>query len=155
MFSVNRIQQTKDNELTVAFTAGLSKSVDNLGAHQNIPFDHVETNIGNGYNPHEGVFTAPVSGLYVFHTSIFVDRNQEVFGELVVNGLIKASAYARSTDGRYDQGSQTLVIQIQQGDVVAVQNLIVKSELFGDPYIYSTFSGFLLQQGLGTSVITV
>ena len=144
---MNRIRRL-ENEDIVAFTAGLTKRELHMGAHQNIIFDHVETNVGNGYNSHHGVFTAPVSGLYVFYTSVLADNNREIWCELVVNGAIKASVYARGTDGRHDQGSQALVIQLNQGDDVAVQNVAADDAIYGDPTIYSTFSGFLLQQGL-------
>ncbi|XP_060581502.1 complement C1q-like protein 4 [Ruditapes philippinarum] len=143
--SGDRIRRA-ENEVTVAFTAGLTKRALHVGAHQNIVFDHVETNVGNGYNPHHGVFTAPVPGLYVFYTSVLADNDREVWCELIVNGAIKASVYARGTDGRHDQGSQALVIQLKQGDDIAVQNVAADDAIYGDPTIYSTFTGFLLQQ---------
>lgn len=134
------------NEAAVAFTAGLSKTAQHVGAHQNVVFDHVETNIGNGYNPHHGVFTAPVSGLYVFFTSVLADHNREVWCNLVVNNVVKTSVYARGTDGRHDQGSQMIVTQLQQGDDVAIQNYEVDDAIYGSTFFYSTFSGFLLLQ---------
>ncbi|XP_045206763.2 complement C1q-like protein 4 [Mercenaria mercenaria] len=150
IFEVNRIRRA-DNEVPVAFTpvaftAGLTHTIPHAGAHQNIVFDHVETNKGNGYNPHHGVFTAPVPGLYVFFTSILADNNREVWCQIVVNGVIKASVYARGTDTRHDQGSQVMIIQLQQGDTISVQNLAADYAIYGDGDIYSTFSGFLLQQ---------
>ena len=144
---MNRIRRS-DNINAVAFTVGLSKTALHLGAHQNIIFDHVETNVGNGYNSHHGVFTAPVSGLYVFYTSVLADNNREIWCELVVNGAIKASVYARGTDGRHDQGSQALVIQLNQGDDVAVQNVAADDAVYGSTSFYTTFSGFLLQENL-------
>ncbi|XP_053399483.1 complement C1q tumor necrosis factor-related protein 3-like [Mercenaria mercenaria] len=144
-FEVNRIRRA-DNEVPVAFTAGLTHSVLHAGAHQNIVFDHVETNKGNGYSPHHGVFTAPVSGLYVFYTSILAYNDREVWCQMVVNGVNKASVYARGTDNRHDQGSQVIIIQLQQGDDISVQNVAADDAIYGDGTIYSTFSGFLLQQ---------
>ncbi|XP_045206770.2 uncharacterized protein LOC123559013, partial [Mercenaria mercenaria] len=147
---VNRIRRG-ENEVAVAFTAGLTHTFSHAGAHQNIVFDHVETNTGNGYNPHHGVFTAPVSGLYLFYTSVLADHNRIIWCQIVINGKNKASAYARGTDGRHDQGSQAIIVQLQQGDDVAVQNLDADDSIYGDQYIYSTFSGFLLQQDFSQS----
>ncbi|XP_045206771.2 complement C1q tumor necrosis factor-related protein 3-like [Mercenaria mercenaria] len=143
--NVNRIKRSM-NKATVAFTAGLTHIFDHAGVRQNIVFDHVETNLGNGYNPHHGVFTAPVSGLYVFYSSILADMDREVWCRIVVNGNNKASVNARGTNGRYDQGSQAIDVQLQQGDDVSVQNAAADDSIYGDAKIYSTFSGFLLQQ---------
>ncbi|XP_045206773.2 complement C1q-like protein 2 [Mercenaria mercenaria] len=149
---VNRIRRSM-NEAKIAFTAGLTHTFSHAGAHQNIVFDHVETNTGNGYNPHNGVFTAPVSGLYLFYTSVLADNNREVWCQVVVNGKNKGSAYARGTDGRHDQGSQAIIVQLQQGDDVAVQNVAADDAIYGSDGIYSTFSGFLLQQDYSQNIV--
>lgn len=43
--------------------------------HQTVIFDHVETNIGQAYNQHSGVFTVPISGVYIFSYTVFTDAN--------------------------------------------------------------------------------
>ena len=148
LFSVNRIRRA-ENEVIVAFTVGLTSTVQHAGPHQNIVFDHVETNVGNGYNPHHGVFTAPVSGLYLFYSSILSEHDGEVRAQIVVNGVFKASIYG--SNDRFDQGSQAIVVSLQQGDDVAVQNRDNDHAIYGDAYIYSTFSGVLLQQSFSQS----
>jgi hypothetical protein len=55
---------------------------------------------------------------------------------LIVNGAIIATVYARGTDGRHEQGSQALVIQLKQGDDIAVQNVATDDAIYGDPTIY-------------------
>ncbi|XP_060572135.1 uncharacterized protein LOC132730271 [Ruditapes philippinarum] len=144
-YEVNRIRRV-ENEIMVAFTVGLTHHLFHAGPFQNIVFDHVETNIGNGYNSHHGVFTAPVSGLYLFYSSILSINDGEVWCQIVVNGNKKASIYARGTDGRHDQGSQAIIVYLHQGDDVAVQNIISDHVIYGDSQVYSTFSGVLLQQ---------
>jgi hypothetical protein len=116
------------------------------GAHQNVVFDLVETNIGNGYSTHHGVFTAPVSGLYLIYSSILAAHGAEIWCQIVVNGVNKGSVYARGTDGRHDQGSQAILVQLKKGDDVAVQNHYNDHAVYSDVDIYSTFSGVLLQQ---------
>ena len=148
--SVNRIRRA-ENDVNVAFTAGLTHSILHAGPHQNIVFDHVETNVGNGYNPHHGVFTAPVSGLYLFYSSILSEHGAETWAQIVVNGVNKASIYARGADDRYDQGSQAIVVNLQQGDDVAIQNFFSGHAIHGDANIYSTFSGVLLQESFSQS----
>jgi hypothetical protein len=46
-----------------AFSASRSKSK-SLGPGEIILFDHIWTNVGNGYNLNTGKFTAPKGGLY-------------------------------------------------------------------------------------------
>ncbi|XP_060582692.1 complement C1q tumor necrosis factor-related protein 6-like [Ruditapes philippinarum] len=128
----------------VAFTAGLSRSILHAPAYQNIAFDRVHTNIGNGYNALSGIFTAPVSGTYVFFTSILVYNGREIFCRIVVNGVNIADTYGRGTDGRLDQGSQFVIVQLQKGHQVSVQNKVKDDAIFGNQDLYSTFSGFLL-----------
>ncbi|XP_045211430.2 collagen alpha-2(VIII) chain-like [Mercenaria mercenaria] len=142
----NKVSRSRRDlgSLNVAFTAGLSRSILHAPAYHNIIFDRVETNIGNGYDSLTGVFTAPVSGTYVFYTSILVYNGREVFCRIVVNGVNMANTYGRGTDNRLDQGSQAVIVQLQKGHQVAVQNKVDDDAIFGNQDIYTTFSGFLL-----------
>jgi hypothetical protein len=56
IFSDIRSIQRRENEQTVAFFAYLTNHIDKPGVHQIIAFDHVTTNIGNGYNAFAGDF---------------------------------------------------------------------------------------------------
>ncbi|XP_060601770.1 heavy metal-binding protein HIP-like [Ruditapes philippinarum] len=141
------------NEITVAFFAGLTHSIQHAGENQNVVFDHVETNEGNGYNPHHGVFTAPVAGIYVFTTSIMTISGRKIC-EVVVNGVSKAQVYTHG-DGHYDHGAQTVIVNLKKGDDVAIQ--IVEHNLdntiHGESPPYTTFSGFLLQQDFSGPIV--
>ncbi|XP_045210959.2 C1q-related factor-like [Mercenaria mercenaria] len=136
----------RENEVTVAFFSGLSTSVQHAGENQNVVFDNVETNLGNGYNSHHGVFTAPVAGVYVFSTSIMTNSGRKIC-EIVVNGVRKAQVYTHG-DGHYDHGTQTLIVHLKKGDDVAIQIVEhnLDSTIHGEVPPYTTFSGFLLQQ---------
>jgi len=57
-------------ETPVAFFATLTSHIVHAGQNQTIAFDRVLTNVGNAYNAHVGLFTAPVSGIYVFSVSL-------------------------------------------------------------------------------------
>lgn len=147
-----RRQQTEvDN---VAFTAILSSPKTDLGLDQNIVFDYVETNIGNAYNPHHGVFAAPIAGTYVFHVSLHVIATVESWGNIVVNGVHKVGAYAHGGAHQSNQGSQSLVIRLNKGDDVAVQIGRAHDAVYSDGNHWSTFSGFLLRSdGEGTQIV--
>ncbi|KAL4233272.1 hypothetical protein ACF0H5_007956 [Mactra antiquata] len=137
-----RIRQLQ-NEVSVAFTAGLTAHMLQVGDKQNIIFDHVITNVGNAYNPHHGVFVAPVSGTYVFATSILSYDARNNWASIVVNGTIQTMLFMH--DDSHALSSQTVVLQLNKGDDVAIQGH-PGDAYFGQPQPYTTFSGFLLQQ---------
>ena len=103
-------------ENTVAFFATINvHSLNHLGLNQNIVFEDVVTNIGNAYNNHHGVFIAPVSGLYVFTTSLTSEHNMEYWAKVVVNGTVIVRLNERGTDGRLGSGAQTIIIALKKG----------------------------------------
>ena len=57
--------------MEVGFSARFSSTTTvSVTETQNIVFDHVDLNQGQGYDKTTGVFTAPVSGLYQFSLHI-------------------------------------------------------------------------------------
>ena len=100
----------------VAFTAVLNQNrLSNYPAKTTVVFGKAVTNIGNGYNPDDGVFTAPYDGIYQFSATILADMNGEVWCSFLQNSKRVASVYARASDRRHDQGSITLVLQLMKG----------------------------------------
>ena len=62
---------------------------------------------------------------------------------IVQNGNNVGVIYAHGDSGRHDQGAQTVVIQVKQGDEIWVKNIdITDDQIYGG--YYSTFSGYLL-----------
>ena len=88
-----------------------------LGGHQNIVFEDVVTNLGNAYNNHQGVFVAPVSGLYLITSSIRSVPNMEFWAELVVNGIVIVKSNGRGTDNRHGTGAQTAILTLKKGEL--------------------------------------
>ncbi|CAL1616706.1 unnamed protein product [Knipowitschia caucasica] len=106
-------------------------------------YKHVITNTGNAYNPHTGIFTAPVRGVYHFHVHIL-----EVFGgyaaivSLVKNGSKMVTAVeAQSSD--WGSSSNSMSVLLEAGDVVYVV-LWINRRIYDDTDHYNTFSGHLL-----------
>ncbi|XP_060567980.1 multimerin-2-like [Ruditapes philippinarum] len=129
-------------ESKVAFFASVTPTLEHLGQDQDIIFDHAVTNIGSGYIPHHGTFVAPVSGTYVFFITVEkLDKLDTAYtwGHFVVNGSIVAKL-----DLNYGQSSQTVIVNLRQGEDVSVQNTETDRTIRGDRY--STFSGFLLYE---------
>lgn len=127
----------------VSFSAGATKSQNEVSKGQILIFDHVLTNTGNSYNPSSGRFVAPVGGTYFFYCSLLSGNGAEIWAYIAVNGSAKVRIYARGTDGRHDTGSQALVLRLNSGDVVSVHNHIFGAgEIYGG--MYTAFSGFLI-----------
>ena len=58
------------------------------GDHQTIQFDKVVTNVGNMYNPIDGIFRAPVDGTYVFCWTNTNRDHSYMNTELIQNGKV-------------------------------------------------------------------
>ncbi|KAL4225807.1 hypothetical protein ACF0H5_013797 [Mactra antiquata] len=146
----NRIQRIRkyENEMTVAFFSKLANSITNTGVHQQIVFEQVVTNVGNGYNKFSGDFRAPVRGVYAFSTTIkaMVQPNASHF-QYLLNGAALSNLYI----AKGDTISQQVVLDLQQGDTVALHSVVAGHDIFG--YGHSTFSGFLLQQNYDTPAV--
>lgn len=132
-----------ENENPVAFLAAVSAHTEHVGAKQNIAFDKVVTNVGNAYNPHGGIFIAPVPGIYVFSATLFAYSNTVAHFEVVKNGALVTRMYHPNTS-THDTASMTVVLELEAGDDVSVANVDPDITIFG--YLYCSFSSFLLQQ---------
>ncbi|KAH3715704.1 uncharacterized protein LOC127855545 [Dreissena polymorpha] len=128
---------------SVAFSAMKAAHQNHIGLNQNILFDQVLTNEGDGYRQNNGVFTAPQAGVYVFSSTILTLLNRELHAVIVHNGNVVTRITSHGDSGRHDQGSQTVVIKMNAGDEVAVQNSEYPDEsVYGA--MYSSFSGYLI-----------
>jgi len=136
----------------VAFSASLSNHLTSLGTGQNLRFDTVITNVGNGYSPIQGTFTAPVAGMYVFSTTLLSHANHNDHFQLVHNGNLVYRLYVGGGGSHnYDTTGSSVAIQLQQGDTVSVQNLDVNEAVWGD--LYSMFTGYLLKASEGEETV--
>lgn len=104
-------------------------------------FSKVITNTGNGYNPNNGVFTAPVRGKYVFFVNVQCLDKQSIYVDIVLNDrtVLRTMAYSN-----YDAGPNLAVLSLRQEDRVWVRHAEGRG-YFNDPTRpLTTFSGFLL-----------
>jgi len=127
----------------VAFFATLTSHVTHAGRNQTIAFDRVVTNVGNAYNPHVGVVTAPVSGIYVFSVSLLSYPGHKTHYQLYKNNDFVSNIYLHTPSASdYETTSQTAVLQLVKGDDVTLRNVDGDESLHG--VNYSTFAGFLV-----------
>jgi len=139
-------------ERPVAFFATLSTDLQHAGANQPIVFDRVVTNIGSAYNLHVGVFSAPVSGIYVFSVSLLNYAGHTTGYQFRKNNDVISNIFLHAPDtSHFESTSQSVVIQLTKGDDVTLRNMSPNESLRGDNYC--TFAGFLVWEDLSQPVV--
>ncbi|XP_071388835.1 complement C1q-like protein 2 [Centroberyx affinis] len=132
----------------VAFSASLLASghgyTGPYKAHTNLVFRRVATNIGNAYNPHTGVFTAPVRGVYhfQFYVSAYGHASIASSAMLVKNKEQIFMAYEHRKSG-YGTAANGVSLLLEVGDVVFLR-LWHNTRIYDDSTRTSSFSGHLL-----------
>ena len=145
MFFAGFIQKT-----VVAFTAKVAPpDLTGLGAGQTIVFDEVITNVGNGYDNLTGIFTAPVSGVYVFDMALMVASDVYQYTELVKDGQSIVYNYSAATGVNcFVSSSRTVTLQLEKASKVWVRTITENITFHGSGKVhgngFSTFSGWLL-----------
>ncbi|XP_049896907.1 complement C1q-like protein 2 [Epinephelus moara] len=135
-------------EKQVAFSAALVSSGDvTIGPfpkHTVLIFKHVTTNIGNAYNPHTGIFTAPVRGAYhfVWYVGVNGATNHAAAAELVKNSEHINLAWEQQTN-HYGTGSNGVDLLLEVGDVVFVR-LWANTKVSDNWFHHVTFTGHLI-----------
>lgn len=134
----------------IAFYAYLSDRVRSPCVHQTLIFRTVIANVGGSYNRHSGIFTAPVSGVYVFNWNIYCSFRGDITSELVVNSSRKGGSRSDSRVTNEDHSSNgCIVVNIRKGDVVFIRihpTHTLKGGIISYPGLYeSSFSGWLLK----------
>lgn len=141
--TIQRIRRV-GSESHIAFFAKMGSSLEHAGVHQNIIFEIVMNNDGNGYNNHLGTFIAPVSGTYVFSTTLTAFYHTSAHAQFVKNGIAVSTMYFSGPKSGYDMTGQTIVLKLNKGDDIMVQNVDLDKSYYGGHH--STFCGFLLYE---------
>ncbi|XP_063344330.1 complement C1q tumor necrosis factor-related protein 3-like [Pelmatolapia mariae] len=130
----------------VAFSASLvNQGREEIGPFNTriiLIFKRVVTNIGNAYNPHTGIFTAPVRGAYHFDWKVFGYGNIRAAAVLFRNGEHIFLAEENPTSG-YVSASDGASLLLEVGDQVSVR-LWTNSRIFDDQNHHTSFSGHLI-----------
>ncbi|XP_065928399.1 uncharacterized protein [Magallana gigas] len=104
----------------VAFSAYMYVHTTEISKGSTIHFDTIVTNIGNHYNKHSGIFTAPQHGVYVFTWNLYCDGY--IYSQLVVNSNVVGAMFS-SAEGASNIRTPTgiVVVEVNQGDIAYVR----------------------------------
>ena len=128
----------------IGFTAGVTSNSGSWNSGT-LVFPAVITNVGNGYNPSDGVFTAPRAGVYVFFVNVQSYGTQNIYVDIVLNGAIKVRAMVSQGSQEYnDAGPNLAVFSLHTGDRVWVKHYSGKGYYTYSDGLITTFSGFLI-----------
>ena len=126
-----------------AFFATLtSGSVGPNYAHDAIKFNDVSLNIGNGYNPSTGKFTAPVDGVYQISLSYLQRNGYASYVRLFKDGTMYSEVHANHKN--HDQLSKTVLIQLKKGQTVWARLPKSSSYAVYGQGRYTAFGGYLI-----------
>ncbi|XP_061181192.1 complement C1q-like protein 4 [Saccostrea echinata] len=142
-------QRKESRQSGIAFYAYMSNNVmvKTFSKHKTFVYDRVETNIGNGYDARSGKFTAPESGVYVFHSSTTAHNKSHCTVEIVQNSAVKDIAWADAIDHNDRASASTMtILNLKKGDIVNTRVGVTYGGNFMESDIYTrmSFSGFKL-----------
>ena len=126
----------------VAFDVRLTNDVNNLATNGQVVFGTVDLNEGKGYNPSNGLFSAPASGVYVFDWTTMTQKGKTVYTSLVVNDKKKSWNYCNDTASKtFRTCSKMTVVKLKQGDKVSIGVFTGPAYIY---HYYTSFSGYKL-----------
>jgi len=126
----------------VIFSAYLSSPVTVTNGHV-LVFDKLRTSVGGGYSNTTGIFTAPLSGYYIFELHIRGQNDMEADFLLYHNSNMVS--WARADDGfDYQSASNSVALLLQKGDTVKVRADGGPDYPYGHTAGSTSFSGYLI-----------
>ncbi|XP_055006920.1 EMILIN-2 [Boleophthalmus pectinirostris] len=141
------------SEEKIAFSVGLTL-LRVLGDAGTIRFNKVLVNDGGNYDPHTGIFTAPMGGRYLVSAVLAPQRGDKVEAVLSVSNhsiqKLDSSGFFFGTTQPHGQcncssvASLSLVLPLKQGDRVGLQLTSGKLATSASSEILSSFSAVLL-----------
>uniref|UniRef100_A0A4W5RJD3 C1q domain-containing protein n=1 Tax=Hucho hucho TaxID=62062 RepID=A0A4W5RJD3_9TELE len=154
---VDELKKTQNDRSMVAFSAALrppscvpmAYGYGNTGPSTSattLIFSELITNIGDGYNPYTGVFTAPKRGVYYFTFTMYGWCNEKQVGAAMYNDdkeILFAWLGAKKGSNE-DFATNAVILQLEKGKTVYMrlpEGLQITSRNCSN---VTTFSGFLL-----------
>lgn len=128
----------------VAFHVELRKSIEHLLTNQILKYDHIITNIGEGYDKTTGKFTAPVDGVYSFSWTCMTRRGSASYFGGVIDDQILVRSAIQDQSVTWMSATGHLVARMKKGSKFWTKN-IQKYDAFINGY-YTFLSGCKLSE---------
>ena len=103
-------------------------------------------NNGNHYHSTDGVFVAPISGVYMFSWNTLTYNNKYSFTELRVESEVKGALGSQAASNHYIPGSASLLCHVKKGEHVWVQTSDWTANYINNWNNSPSFKGILLQK---------
>ncbi|XP_021353120.1 uncharacterized protein LOC110450160 [Mizuhopecten yessoensis] len=128
----------------IAFCVSVNTATVNLHVNEVIIYDNVMTDIGSGYNQHDGIFTVPESGMYVFTWKTVSYLHSNVGTTIQMNGSVEGAlgSFGNSISN-YQSATGVIVKSVTAGDHVYIKSSM-QGTLVSNSEARSTFSGWRL-----------
>ena len=133
----------------MAFLAELSKDLVNPAEDHTVVFDVIHLNDGNAYNNNNGIFTAPVAGVYHFtlelSTPLNLIKHHRIHVRLMKTKTPLAYVFLDDNDDRWLKRSAAATVHLAKGDEILakVTHRNLDGTIAGCCF-HSVFSGFLI-----------
>ncbi|XP_045206634.2 uncharacterized protein LOC123558853 [Mercenaria mercenaria] len=115
----NTMRVARQEREQVAFSAYLKHDLSNLGPGQTIQYGATVLNEGNAFNVNTGIFTVPVSGVYLFSFACEDWHNHRIFADLLVDGTRK-SLVLEGPANVHSMGTNVVILRLTKGQAVWV-----------------------------------
>jgi hypothetical protein len=127
-----------------AFSANGNGGTVTVSAGALLPFNETIFNVGSHYNTSTYLFTAPVTGVYWFNYSLYIQGASAVTPQLNGAELSGTSplVFIPAADQFDQNGSASLVIQMSAGDTFGIRSRSTQASTLFMPH--SRFSGYFL-----------
>ena len=130
--------------LRIAFQAHSITNYQNPGVGNPLKFGTLVVNDGGCYSRYTGIFTTKIPGLYFFIvTTTSGNNNAQVFFDIVVDGVEKASGFSFKLGGESSYATAHLVHYLNVGNRVWVKQSSRSQGGYYDSQL-SHFSGMLI-----------
>ena len=119
-----------------------------LNINSIVKFDEVSVNEGNHFNSGDGIFVAPVSGIYQFSWTTLTVSSKLAETELRVDNVIKETLHISLGTGIIS-GTKVVLCKVKKGDHVWIQtsNVYVSNTfVVANANAKSSFTGMLIHE---------
>ncbi|XP_045203630.2 uncharacterized protein LOC123556752 [Mercenaria mercenaria] len=115
----NTMRVARQEREQVAFSAYLNRDLSNLGPGHTIQYGATVLNEGNAFNVNTGIFTVPVSGVYLFSFACEDQHNHRIYADILVDGTRK-SLVLEGPAQAHSMGTNVVILRLTKGQAVWV-----------------------------------